>query len=76
MPAGNDPMLQQIAQALRSGALGGGGAALESQGSGYREYAMQAAMNGETPMPPEQWAAMQAGQGQPQQGMPQPMPGM
>jgi hypothetical protein len=70
MAAGNDGFLQMIAQALRGGAGGAGGAALESQGSGYREYATMAMANGETPMPEPQWRQMQMGAQQPPQQSP------
>ena len=70
--AGNNQggMMQLIADALRGGVLGGGGAALEAQGSGYREYMQNAIANGENPMPPEQWTAMQRGAQQPPQQSP------
>ena len=63
--AADNGFLQKIAQALRAGVLGSGGAALEAQGSGYREYAQSAIANGETPMPEPQWRAMQTGAQQP-----------
>jgi len=65
MAAGNDGFLQMIAQALRGGALGSGGTALEQQGSGYREYVQNAIATGETPMPEPQWRQMQMGAQQP-----------